>query len=159
MAHLWTPFHPLSTILAPVATGTADSRLGRANVGRYERVERELDGVQASVAHRDFNGARSGSGEARREAGHGAVSTAAFRPGLEKNGSGWSYGRVELALRGANGCGVLGGAAGGSLVAWKGARRTNSGSTGSSSASGFRGKRDFPRRLGVLSSQCPACSG
>jgi len=38
-----------------MATGVADGRLGRANAGRYERVERELNGVHASVAHRDFN--------------------------------------------------------------------------------------------------------
>jgi len=38
-----------------MATGAADGRLSRANAGHYERVERELNGVQASVAHRDFN--------------------------------------------------------------------------------------------------------
>ena len=91
-----------------MATGAADGYLGRADAGHYDRVERELNSAKASVAHRDSNGARSGSGEAWSEAGHGGVSAAAFRPGLEKNGSGWSYGRVELALRGANGCGVLG---------------------------------------------------
>jgi len=42
-----------------MATGAADGRLGRANAGRYERVERELIGVHASVAHRDFNEAES----------------------------------------------------------------------------------------------------
>jgi len=52
------------------------------------------------VAHRDFNEAKSGGGEAWRRAGRGEVSTAAFRQGLEKNGSGWSYDRVELALGG-----------------------------------------------------------
>ena len=61
------------------------------------------------MADRDSNGARSGSGEALSDAGHGGVSTAAFRSGLEKNGSGWSYSRIELELRGPNGCGVLGG--------------------------------------------------
>ena len=35
------PLHPLSLFLAPVATGTADGRLGRANADRYERVERK----------------------------------------------------------------------------------------------------------------------
>ena len=70
-----------------MATGAADGRLGRANADRYKRVKREMKGVKVSVAHRDFNGARSGSGEARSEAGHGEVSTAAFRPGLEKTGS------------------------------------------------------------------------
>ena len=65
------PLHPLSPILAPVATGTADGRLGRAHTGRSRRVEREVKGVTASVAHRDFNEARSSSGEARSEAGHG----------------------------------------------------------------------------------------
>ena len=35
------PLHPLSPILAPVTTGTADGRLGRANAGHDERVERE----------------------------------------------------------------------------------------------------------------------
>jgi hypothetical protein len=33
--------HPLSPILAPVATSTAGGRLGRANAGQNERVERE----------------------------------------------------------------------------------------------------------------------
>ena len=88
---------------------TADDRLGRANAGHYARVERELNSAKASVADRDSNGARSGSGEALSDAGHGGVSTAAFRSGLEKNGSGWSYSRIELELRGPNGCGVLGG--------------------------------------------------
>jgi hypothetical protein len=55
------------------------------------------------VAHRDFNEAKSGGGEAWRRAGRGEVSTATFRLGLEKNGSGWSYDKVELALGGANG--------------------------------------------------------
>ena len=63
-----------------------------------------------------------------------------FRPESKENSSVAGYDRLELALGGANGCGVLGGAAGGSLVAWKGARRTNSGSAVSSSASGLRGK-------------------
>ena len=62
------------------------------------------------MAHRDSNGARSGSGEALSDAGHSGASMAAFRPGLEKNGSGGRYSRVELELRGANGCGVPGGA-------------------------------------------------
>jgi len=64
------------------------------------------------VAHRDFNEAKSGGGEAWRRAGRDEVSTAAFRPGLEKNGSGWSYDRVDLALGGAIGGGAQGGAAG-----------------------------------------------
>ena len=64
-------FHPSSPILAPVATDMADGRLGRANAGRSKRVEREVNGVTASVAHRDFNEARSSSEEARSEAGHG----------------------------------------------------------------------------------------
>ena len=103
------PLHPLSPILAPVATGTADGRLGRAHSDHHEWVERKSKDVWASGAHHDFNKVRSGSGEARRDAGHGDVLAAALRPGLEKNGSGWSYGRVELALRGANGCGILDG--------------------------------------------------
>jgi len=66
-----------------VTTGTADGRLGRANAGRYERVQRELNSAKASVAHRDFNRARSGSGEARSDADHGGVLAAALRLELE----------------------------------------------------------------------------
>jgi len=66
-----------------VTTGTADSRLGRANAGHYERVERELSSAKASEAHHDFNRAKSSSGEARSDAGHGGVLAAALRPELE----------------------------------------------------------------------------
>jgi len=72
------PFHPLSPILTPVATGTADGRLGRANAGHYKRVERDLSSAKASGAHHDFNRARNGSGEALVDAGHGDVLAAAL---------------------------------------------------------------------------------
>ena len=68
-------------------------------------------------------------------------------------------GRLELALEGAIGGLVQGGAAGALEWLGKGAGKANSGSAGSSSASGFKGKRDFPRQLGVLSSQRRARSG
>jgi hypothetical protein len=77
------PFHPLSPILALVTTGTADGRLGRANAGHYEQVERELSSAKASEAHHDFNRAKSSSGEARSDAGHGGVLAAALWPELE----------------------------------------------------------------------------
>jgi len=86
-----------------MATGAANGRHGRANAGRYERVERELNGVYASVAHCDFNGARSGSGEARSRSGHGEAPTAALWPDLERSDSVEGYDVLELALGGANG--------------------------------------------------------
>jgi len=86
-----------------VTTGTADGRLGWAHTGRSRRVEREVNGVTASVAHRDFNEARISSGEARSEAGHGGVPTAALRPELENDGSVAAYEGSELALGGAIG--------------------------------------------------------
>jgi hypothetical protein len=56
-----------------VTTGTADGRLGRANAGHYERVERDLSSAKAPGAHHDFNRARSGSREALVDAGHDDV--------------------------------------------------------------------------------------
>ena len=91
----------LSPTLAAPATDAADGHLGRANAGHPRREEREVNGVTASVAHRDFNEARSGSGEAWGEAGHGDELTAVLRPGLGKNGSVRSCRKVELALGGA----------------------------------------------------------
>ena len=96
------PLHPLSSSLASATTGTADSRLGRANAGRPRRVERELSNAKAFGAHRDFNRARSGRGKARSEAGHGGASTAAFQPGLEKNGSDGGLWWVSACARGRN---------------------------------------------------------
>jgi hypothetical protein len=89
----------------------------------------------------------------------GEALTAVLRPELERNGSVEGAGRLELALGGAIGGLVQGGAAGALEWLGKGAGKANSGSAGSSSASGFKGKRDFPRRLGVLSSQRCARSG
>ena len=132
------PDPSFSPSLAPMATGAADGRLGRANAGRYERVERELDGVKASVAHRDFNGARSGSGEARSRSGHGEAPTVALWPDLERSDSVEGYDGLELALGGSNGGWVQGGAAG--TLGWlgKGARKANLVAAARSSASGAR---------------------
>jgi len=41
-----------------------------------------MSNAKALGAHRDFNKARSGSGEVRGDAGHGDVLTAALRPEL-----------------------------------------------------------------------------
>ena len=56
------------------------------------------------MAHRDFSEANGGGREARSRSGRGEVSTAAFRPGLEKNGSVEGYMGLELARGGTNGC-------------------------------------------------------
>jgi hypothetical protein len=72
------PLHPLSPSLAPATTDTADGRLGRADAGHYERVERDLSSAKASGAHHDFNRARSGGGGALVDAGHGDVLAAAL---------------------------------------------------------------------------------
>jgi hypothetical protein len=73
----------------------ADGRRGRANAGRFRRVEREVSGATAPEAHRDFNEARNSSGEARGEAGHGDVLAVALGRSWGRNGSGGSYGRIE----------------------------------------------------------------
>ena len=67
----------------------------------------------------------------------------------EENGSVAAYGGLELALGAAIGGGVLGGVVG--ALGWlgKGARKANLVGVVSSSASEFRGKGGFPRRLGV----------
>jgi len=89
-----------------------------------------------------------------------------LQPESEGSGSVEGYDGLELALEGANGGWVQGGAAGGSLVAWKGARRANLVGAVSSSASGAKerksasaggvtyitngGDAKLPRRLATL---------
>jgi len=60
----------------------ADGSVGRANPGRYKRVERKPKGVQASVAHRDFNEVDSGGRGALRRSGRGEVLTAVVSTGV-----------------------------------------------------------------------------
>ena len=69
------------------------------------------------------------------------VLAAALRPELEKNGSGWSYGRVELALGGAIDGGAQGGAAGVLRRLGKGVGTANFGGQRSSPVSGAMEKK------------------
>ena len=125
-----TPYSLLTLLL----TSTADGDTTRASTCRHKQLQRQPPGVQGLAAHRDFNGARSGSGGARRGAGHGEAPTAALRPESEGNGSVEGYGGLELAL------GLLSSwrSCWGSLVAWKGARRANLVAAARSLASGAR---------------------
>ena len=128
----------------------ADGRLGRANAGHHERVERELSSAKASGAHHDFNRAKSSSGEARSDAGHGGVLAAVLRPELERNGSVEGAGWLELALGGAIGGGAQGGAAG--VLKWLGKEtgEANLGSGASSSTLSATEKKDRVGRCNGL---------
>ena len=81
----------------------ADDNVGRMNADRYKQVEHQLRGAQALLAHRDFEKLDNSGGDARRRAGHGEVLAAAFLPGLEENGLGWSYKGLEHVVRGLGG--------------------------------------------------------
>jgi len=126
------------SLLHPLPASTADGVTNRASTGRHKQLQHQPLGAQGLAAHHDFNGARSSSGEARNRSGRGEAPTAALRPDLERSDSIEGYDGLELALRGAKGGWVCGGAAGGSPVPWKGARRTNLVATARSSASGAR---------------------
>jgi hypothetical protein len=142
-----------------VTTGTADGRLGRADAGHYERVERDLSSAKAPGAHRDFNRTRSDSGEALVDAGHGDVLAVALGRSWGRNGSGGSYGRIERVFGGAIGGGAHGGAAG--VLRWLGtaASEANWRGAGSSSASGFKKRKRGLWPLGALSPQRKAVRG
>jgi len=43
----------------------ADGNMGRTSTDRHKQAQHQPLGTQGSVAHRDFNGAKSGGGEAR----------------------------------------------------------------------------------------------
>jgi hypothetical protein len=137
----------------------ADGRRGRANAGRFRRVEREVSGATAPEAHRDFNEARNSSGEARGEAGHGDVLAVALGRSWGRNGSGGSYGRIERVFGGAIGGGAHGGAAG--VLRWleTAASEANWRGAGSSSASGFKKRKRGLWPLGALSPQRKAVRG
>jgi hypothetical protein len=137
----------------------ADGRRGRANAGRFRRVEREVSGATAPAAHRDFNEARNSSGEARGEAGHGDVLAVALGRSWGRNGSGGSYGRIERVFGGAIGGGAHGGAAG--VLRWleTAASEANWRGAGSSSASGFKKRKRGLWPLGALSPQRKAVRG
>ena len=137
----------------------ADGRRGRANAGRFRRVEREVSGATAPEAHRDFNEARNSSEEARGEAGHGDVLAVALGRSWGRNGSGGSYGRIERVFGGAIGGGAHGGAAG--VLRWleTAASEANWRGAGSSSASGFKKRKRGLWPLGALSPQRKAVRG
>ena len=72
----------------------ADGSVGRANPSRYKRVERKPKGVQASLAHHDFNEVDSGGRGALGRSSHGEVLTVVVsavvggeRLGLELQGA------------------------------------------------------------------------
>jgi hypothetical protein len=137
----------------------ADGRRGRANAGRFRRVEREVSGATAPEAHRDFNEARNSSGEAQGEAGHGDVLAVALGRSWGRNGSGGSYGRIERVFGGAIGGGAHGGAAG--VLRWleTAVSEANWRGAGSSSASGFKKRKRGLWPLGALSPQRKAVRG
>ena len=137
----------------------ADGRRGRANAGRFRRVEREVSGATAPEAHRDFNEARNSSGEAQGEAGHGDVLAVALGRSWGRNGSGKGSGRLVLALGGAIGGWAHGGAVG--ALKWLGTAvsEANWRGAGSSSASGFKKRKRGLWPLGALSPQRKAVRG
>ena len=60
----WDTHATLYSLLAPQAAPMADGEANGANTGHYKRIERKPKGARVSGAHRDFNEAKSGGGEA-----------------------------------------------------------------------------------------------